>query len=125
MKLLTLSVAIFAGMAAAANDANVNRLMQLKTNHWQSMRDNGMFDPGRYKSVSTTTACVNGKAGDYSCQNVDMHAFLSHQDMGSTTREGNDVWGKVSPFSVLRPPSSAGPNRTTNTTFRLDFTGWT
>src|SRR2546430_2094139 len=99
MKLFALLVAVFVGLATAANEIHTDRLMQLKADHWKSMRENGVFDSGRYKSISTTTACVNGKAGEYSCQNVDMYAFLSHEDMGSSTKEGNDVWGKASPFA--------------------------
>ena len=50
---------------------------------------------GNYK-VASTTACVDGKAGGYSCNNVDLKGFLRHQDLGSRTRVGNDVWGTYS-----------------------------
>lgn len=43
--------------------------------------------------MATGTACVDGKAGEYACNKIDLKAFLRHQDMGSRTRVGNDVWG--------------------------------
>jgi hypothetical protein len=52
-----------------------------------SQREKGMFAKGKYKSRSKAVApCKNGKsAGIYSCKNVDMTAFLSHEDMGSAS----------------------------------------
>jgi len=54
----------------------------------------GVFDEDRYTAMATGTACVDGKAGEYACNKIDLKAFLRHQDMGSRTRVGNDVWGK-------------------------------
>lgn len=54
----------------------------------------GVFDEDRYTALATGTSCVNGKAGEYSCNKVDLKGFLRHQDMGSRTRVGNDVWGE-------------------------------
>lgn len=67
-------------------------LMQLKASQRDASRAEGMFDEGRWPSMKAT-ACQNGSAGDYSCENVDLHGTLSHGDMGSADREGNDVWG--------------------------------
>jgi hypothetical protein len=54
---------------------------------------NGDFAVDRYE-LASATACEGGKAGEYSCNNVDLRGFLRHQDVGSRTREGNDVWGE-------------------------------
>jgi len=40
--------------------------------------------------------CVDGKAGDYSCNKVDLKAFVSFHSMGSKG-EGNDIWGWTDP----------------------------
>ncbi|KJK91878.1 hypothetical protein H633G_04203 [Metarhizium anisopliae BRIP 53284] len=55
----------------------------------------GVFDEGRYK-LQLATPCSNGKAGEYSCKSVDLKGFLRHEDLGSQTRAGNDVWGWTS-----------------------------
>jgi hypothetical protein len=63
----------------------MSELAQAKSSFRESERKNGVFDKGRYKSKAKFP-CVNGKsAGEYSCANVDMRAFLSHEDMGSVT----------------------------------------
>jgi hypothetical protein len=49
-----------------------------------------VFAKGKYRSQEKAASpCVNGKAnGTYECENVDMTAFLSHEDMGSVTVRG-------------------------------------
>lgn len=42
---------------------------------------------------SGPAACVDGQAGEYGCKNIDLGAFVSHVDLGSTTRRGSDIWG--------------------------------
>jgi choice-of-anchor B domain-containing protein len=37
--------------------------------------------------------CVDGFAGEYPCKNIDLGAFVSHADLGSTIRRGSDIWG--------------------------------
>ena len=37
------------------------------------------------------TACTDGMAGSYPCNEVDLMAFLPHADIGGGS--GNDVWG--------------------------------
>ncbi|KAK2735926.1 hypothetical protein FQN57_001066 [Myotisia sp. PD_48] len=91
MKLLIPCLA-FASLASAAGPELMQQLMARKTEHRIKLRAEGLFDEGRYLGVNKLTPCANGKSGEYSCQNVDMHGFLSHQAMGSRTREGNDVW---------------------------------
>lgn len=68
-------------------------------------RANGVFAANKYPSMKANpnarmaaSVCTNGKAANtYSCGNVDLHGFVSHQDLGSKTREGNDIWGWTSP----------------------------
>ena len=77
----------------------MQRLHAYKEANRQSGREMGLFAAEQYSAVSAVTKCTNGKSGVYSCSNVDMHGFLSHQALGSTTREGNDIWGWVDPTS--------------------------
>lgn len=64
----------------------------------QSAREVGAFAANSYSSVAAANVCTNGKAAStYSCKNIDLHGFLSHQALGSSTREGNDVWGWTAP----------------------------
>ncbi|KAL9626332.1 MAG: hypothetical protein Q9204_007392 [Flavoplaca sp. TL-2023a] len=89
-----------AGLAASAHaQVEMDRLMRLKTDHWNQMRAQGAFnqyDNARLGAVRPEP-CVNGKSGPYSCDRVDMLSFLSHSQLGSSTKEGNDVWGWTSP----------------------------
>lgn len=43
-------------------------------------------------SLTAQTLCENGFAGDYPCENVDMWAFMSIDDLGGATNM-NDIWG--------------------------------
>jgi hypothetical protein len=79
--------------ASAPNAVGMKELRQRKMALRESEEAAGVFDKDRYKKVSSATSCTNGKAGGYSCNNVDLLGFLRHQDMGSRTREGNDIWG--------------------------------
>ncbi|KAL8757521.1 MAG: hypothetical protein Q9199_002164 [Rusavskia elegans] len=88
------------GLAASVHaQVEMDRLMRLKTDHWNSMRAQGVFN--RYNNArlgnATPVPCVNGKSGPYSCDKVDMLSFLSHSQLGSSTKEGNDIWGWTSP----------------------------
>ena len=91
---MKLSAMLLGALAAYAYaQAEMDRLMDLKLKHWAKMRAEGAFDNARLQAVAGPMPCVNGKSGPYSCSKVDMLGFLSHQDMGSSTKEGNDVWG--------------------------------
>ena len=50
-----------------------------------------------YPSVSNTP-CVDGKAGEYECENVDLLSFVPLQELGSTGN-GNDIWGWTDPVT--------------------------
>ncbi|KIL87275.1 hypothetical protein FAVG1_09833 [Fusarium avenaceum] len=79
--------------ASAPNAVGMKELRQRKMALRESEAAAGVFDKDRYKKLSSATSCTDGKAGGYSCNNVDLLGFLRHQDMGSRTREGNDIWG--------------------------------
>ncbi|PGG95475.1 hypothetical protein GX51_08233 [Blastomyces parvus] len=103
MKLSLLAPLAVTGLAVAGNlQAETNmlqmeRLMNMKVAAQEKLRKDGVLDEGRFKSVNKKQRCVNGKAGEFSCNNVDMTAFLSHEDMESAARLGNDVWGWTAP----------------------------
>ena len=87
--------ALSVGLAVAQQDTSrMATLKALKLATRQRMQSEGAFDANKYKSSQDVTPCVDGKAGEYSCENVDLYGFLTHGDMGSSTREGNDIWGK-------------------------------
>ncbi|KMU91188.1 hypothetical protein CIHG_08937 [Coccidioides immitis H538.4] len=96
MKTITsLMLLASAGLASAANRAAMDRLMSMKLEAQDNMERDGLFEAGRYRA-SRQVKCVDGKAGEYSCNNVDLHGFLPHEDLGSQTRRGNDIWGWTS-----------------------------
>jgi propanediol dehydratase large subunit len=98
MKLsLALSMLAAAGLASAAERGLMERLMSIKVSQRESFRAQGVFNANKYGRTNTYTKCANGKSREYACENVDMHGFLSHEEMGSVTREGNDVWGMPCP----------------------------
>lgn len=71
-------------------------LKQEKTRTHEEMSSRGAYDLNRYEALNGTQACSNGKAGEYSCKGYDLVGFIRHQDFGSKTRKGNDVWGWTS-----------------------------
>lgn len=99
MKLSVLSSLAVASLALA-DQATMDRLMSMKTTHREAYRAAGAFAPGKHAGNNRLQECKNGKAGDYACENVDMHGFLSHEEMGSETREGNDLWGSSLSFLI-------------------------
>lgn len=42
------------------------------------------------------TPCVDGRAGEYECNNVDLLSFVPLAELGSTGN-GNDIWGWTDP----------------------------
>jgi hypothetical protein len=82
--------------SAAATENLMSKLMAKKEAHRMDMRSQGVFAPGKYDATVNNKPCVGGKASNYACNNVDLHSFISHEALGSTTREGNDVWGMSS-----------------------------
>lgn len=78
-------------------DNRMDVLMAMKMETRSRMKAEGAFDSGIYERGHKAgyTKCVNGKAGEYACSGIDMAGFLTHGQMGSKTREGNDVWGMI------------------------------
>lgn len=93
MKLSLISLALACAVTASREgESRMAHLMALKMEHRERSRSQGLFTVNKYIDLGSSK-CVDGKAGEYSCENVDLQGFLSHQALGSTTREGNDVWG--------------------------------
>lgn len=86
------SATLLMAMSALVAAEPMSVLRQKKLDLWSAQSEAGVFDINRY-AAQAATSCVNGKAGEYQCKNVDLVSFLRHQDMGSSTRRGNDVWG--------------------------------
>jgi len=83
--------------AGAAGASKMEEVMALKTKQWDEARAAGLFGgSSMYPKVKKTTPCKKGKAGEYQCNNVNLHAFLSHEDTGSASKAGNDIWGWTS-----------------------------
>jgi choice-of-anchor B domain-containing protein len=79
----------------APNAISMSVVRERKVSLREQQKADGVFDVDRYEATGATS-CTDGKAGEYSCGNIDLKGFLRHQDMGSRTREGNDVWGWTS-----------------------------
>ncbi|RYP69365.1 hypothetical protein DL769_005291 [Monosporascus sp. CRB-8-3] len=79
----------------ASTAVSMEVVMGKKKSHTEANIAAGVYDVDRYNKVGATP-CVNGTAGEYSCDGVDLMGFLRHQDMGSRERRGNDVWGWTS-----------------------------
>ena len=101
MKLSVLSTLAVAGVVSAemslqSMSMQGANMMQSMMQYKQSLRDErraaGDFDINRYQRAESAP-CINGKAGEYDCNNVDLLDHLRHQDMGSRSRDGNDLWG--------------------------------
>ncbi|KAI9824728.1 MAG: hypothetical protein M1832_001554 [Thelocarpon impressellum] len=107
MKLLSaIATLALSGLAVASDEGGgeMERLMAMKEETRAAQRADGVFDNQRsFFSAQATQKCVNGKTQgvpgqiQFGCENVDLHGFISHGDMGSITKEGNDVWGWTSP----------------------------
>ncbi|PLN79669.1 hypothetical protein BDW42DRAFT_172478 [Aspergillus taichungensis] len=97
MKASLLSLLSASSLALASHTGGeiMSGLMTRKLETRQRARDQGFFRLNKYPEMGATP-CKDGKAGEYSCENVDLLGFISHQAMESKTREGNDVWGWTS-----------------------------
>ncbi|TLS24887.1 hypothetical protein PpBr36_09077 [Pyricularia pennisetigena] len=76
----------------APNAVEMSVLREKKVTQHEKDVAAGRFSMDRYQAMGATP-CVDGKAGEYQCNGLDLVGFLRHQDMGSRTRVGNDVWG--------------------------------
>jgi choice-of-anchor B domain-containing protein len=71
----------------------MNKVMPLKNQEWEECKLAGLCpDPNAVDLANIP--CVNGKAGEYPCSNVDLLAFISLGSL-TATGDGNDIWGWV------------------------------
>ena len=73
---------------------------------WAQMKETGHLPHrGSHSVVNEPTPCVNGLAGEYDCNRIDMHGFVHLLDMGvdpnNAGRFGgaSDVWGWTDPVT--------------------------
>ncbi|RXG43895.1 hypothetical protein VDGE_30492 [Verticillium dahliae] len=99
--------------AAELFDSGVRHmdLMAKKIAHWEAEEAAGLMDASKWPRLNYTK-CVNGYAEavpgsplhKFKCKNMDLHDFLSHEDLGSFGREyrgksGSSSWGWTDPES--------------------------
>ena len=106
MKITSLALAAMGATSVAASAdtgaSKMEEVMELKTKDWAEAQAKGLFGGSKlYHKLTQKQVCKNGKAGrkgeeSYACNNVDLHGFLSHEDLGSASLFGNDVWGWTS-----------------------------
>ncbi|KAG5921774.1 hypothetical protein E4U53_003759 [Claviceps sorghi] len=97
MKLGTLTLLAMAAGYIQAESAmsQMSHVMNRKASFHKKKQEAGVFAENNYKAMGHVE-CKDGKAGEYSCQNIHVKGSLTHEAMGSTSREGNDVWGWTS-----------------------------
>ncbi|KAK2841569.1 hypothetical protein FQN49_006126, partial [Arthroderma sp. PD_2] len=61
---LSVSLLAAAGLASAANELAMNRLMSMKMAQREEYRAKGMYSPGRYNGTNRFVPCRKGKAGE-------------------------------------------------------------
>lgn len=72
------------------------RIMNIKESTFARQREEGVYDSTQYSPVNGVTKCVNGYAAGYKCSNIDLYAYASHKELGSSTGEGSSSWGWTS-----------------------------
>ncbi|KAH6906434.1 hypothetical protein BKA70DRAFT_1401607 [Coprinopsis sp. MPI-PUGE-AT-0042] len=82
----------------------MDRIMAHKEAVWDDAARTGLFDPKKFTSSNSFTACkeghviltFNGTEQRFQCKNLDVTGHLTHQDLGSnitTARIGSSIWG--------------------------------
>ncbi|KAH6967675.1 hypothetical protein BGZ61DRAFT_358602 [Ilyonectria robusta] len=112
---------------AESASAKMEEMMEIKTQQWDKAEAEGLFGGSKlYKKITSFQPCVKGKSGPYQCKNVNLHGFLSHEDLGSATLRGNDVWGWTSDngreFGIVGQTDGVGFVEITKTG-RLEYLG--
>ncbi|KAF7440133.1 hypothetical protein PC9H_000477 [Pleurotus ostreatus] len=72
-----------------------NGIMDMKHRLWSAKEAAGAFNSARYSKIEDFTPCINGTAGEFRCNNIDLYSFYSHADLGSQTGQGSSSWGWV------------------------------
>ncbi|KAJ8457309.1 hypothetical protein ONZ45_g18362 [Pleurotus djamor] len=70
-------------------------VMDRKHASWAQRKAAGIFNAAQYSTITEFTPCVDGKAGEFRCSNIDLLSFYSHADLGSAIGEGSSSWGWV------------------------------
>ncbi|KAG5925967.1 hypothetical protein E4U42_003770 [Claviceps africana] len=93
MKLGTVTLlAMAAGYVQAESAASkMSQVMRAKASFHKKKQEAGVFAEKNYQGTGYVE-CKDGKAGEYSCHNIDVKGSMTHEAMGSTSREGNDIW---------------------------------
>ena len=58
-------------------------VMRAKELTWGRHRAAGRYDPAQYLAHTNYTRCVDGKAGEFLCNNVDRHTLRAARRRGS------------------------------------------
>jgi choice-of-anchor B domain-containing protein len=80
----------------ADENAIMNRVMPIKQKMHEQCVAAGECPEVR-PSLSFS-ACIDGKAGEYDCNGIDLLSYVSLADLGSTG-EGSDIWGWTDPVT--------------------------
>jgi choice-of-anchor B domain-containing protein len=78
------------------DEALMNRVMKIKNAEWHACIAAGECPRQLQNILGAETPCVNGRAGEYPCKNVDLLSYVSLPSLGSNG-DGNDIWGWTDP----------------------------
>ncbi|KAJ3507670.1 hypothetical protein NLJ89_g6173 [Agrocybe chaxingu] len=81
--------------AAYISGAVHNGIMDAKHQFWDEQAASGAFDSARFSAIEDFTPCVDGFAGEFRCNNIDLYSFYTHAELGSTVGQGSSSWGWV------------------------------
>jgi hypothetical protein len=70
-------------------------IMANKHKLWAKHGTKGEYESAKYIGTRKKTSWVNGKAGEFRCNKVDLLDFQSHAELGSATGQGISSWGWV------------------------------
>ncbi|KAJ8457310.1 hypothetical protein ONZ45_g18361 [Pleurotus djamor] len=70
-------------------------IMDKKHAFWAERQAAGAYNTTAHRAITTFTPCVNGRAGEFKCSNIDLYSFYSHAELGSAAGQGSSSWGWV------------------------------
>lgn len=104
--LLALAVAVSANLDCSTpqycdvgdTTSRMNIVMPIKLLEREECRIAGACPNPSPKIVGSKVSCVNGHAGEYECNNIDLLSYINFSDLGcGNNAEGNDIWGWTNP----------------------------
>ncbi|KAG6006954.1 hypothetical protein E4U21_006573 [Claviceps maximensis] len=95
LAIFTLLAVAMVHVQAESAMSKMSQVMSQKSSFHKQKQEAGVFAEKKYTSMGNVK-CENGKAGEYSCENIDVVGSITHEATGSTSREGNDIWGWTS-----------------------------